>query len=62
MALLLIINKPRKITAAGWREAEDKVDRLLKRNPDAVYEVWIDEKLAYRVSQQPEKKPKGLYR
>jgi len=47
----------RKMNVAGWREAEDRIDRLLDKNPEAAYEVWINEKLAYRVSQEEKKIP-----
>lgn len=55
----------RRIQARGFREAEDKIERNLTRNPEGKYELWIDGKLAYRVSDAPPKnmlKQRGRYK
>jgi hypothetical protein len=31
-----------KIRCAGWREAEDRVEKLLEKDPDQVIEVYLD--------------------
>ena len=43
-----------KIRAQGEREAEDHLDRYLRRYPDRTVEVWIADKLVYRVTEAVE--------
>ena len=55
----------KKIKAAGYREAEDAVDRALKRAGEepVELEVYVQDTLAYRLYSDPKKeKPNGSVR
>lgn len=47
------MKKVRRINARGWRDAENRIERNLNKNFEGYYEVWIDGKLVYRVSNVP---------
>lgn len=50
--------KPKRVNAAGYREAEDAVERYLNRYPDRKVEVFVQGKLAYVASVAPDPKAK----
>lgn len=44
----------RTIKANGWREAEDRVEKLLRKNPEEFIRVFIEGVLAYYVGEETE--------